>query len=125
MKKSFVFVVIVLSLLVSLLGVSTAVAKNRNGDPVQVMIRNHTGAPLSVVFTDAKGLYKYGFTLPVDETFISLKKGWYSYQANTRCGAVSGRINADRFKAFIFECPGQVAPHAVWFNIARSIVLPH
>ena len=103
MKKSIVVTIIILTLLVSMLPVSTAFAKD--GGVVTVGVRNRSGGTLSLILTDAKGLYTtlYSFGDPGYYN-INVTVGWYDFKASTICGASSGRIFIDKGKAMSFHC---------------------
>lgn len=62
MKKNIIVILVVLALLVSIMPTSTVFAKNGNGNNFTIEIRNRTGAPVSFILTDAKGLSSQLYT---------------------------------------------------------------
>ncbi|MEI6291576.1 MAG: hypothetical protein WCP19_14205 [Chloroflexota bacterium] len=106
MKKTFFVTLIILALIISLLPLSSAFAKREVGF-VNVEVRNMTGAPISVVITDALGLYSNLYTYEPGIWYLTIQKGEYLYNASTSCGMVSGSANFDRTKKLAFHCrPG-------------------
>ena len=104
MKKNMIVILVVLALLISVLPTTTVFAKNGNGKKYTIEIRNRTGAPVSLILTDAKGLSSQLYTYQDGMWNITLGTGWYSYRASTACGAVSGMFNLDHRKTISFHC---------------------
>ncbi|MEI6291574.1 MAG: hypothetical protein WCP19_14195 [Chloroflexota bacterium] len=105
MKKSVFVTLIVLALIVCMLPMSTALAKREIGN-VNISVRNITGAPISIIFTDSLGLHAQLFTFEPGRWNLVMAKGTYTYSASTICGSESGSALLDHNKVLSFHCYG-------------------
>ncbi|MEI7845500.1 MAG: hypothetical protein WCK35_06835 [Chloroflexota bacterium] len=123
MKKNIIVILVVLALLVSVFPTSSVFAKHGNGNKYTIEIRNRTGAPVSFILTDAKGLFSHLYTYEDGMWNITLGTGWYSYRANTACGAVSGMFNLDHRRTISFHCYSTGAHGSSYRQVRRSITI--
>jgi len=120
MKKNLIVILVVLALLVSVFPTSTVLAKHGNGNKYTIEIRNRTGAPISFILTDVKKGSSQVYTYQDGMWDITLGTGWFSYQANTACGAVSGMFNLDHRRTISFHCYSTGAHGSSYHQVGRS-----
>ena len=112
MKRTFVVMLTVLTLLFSMLPTSTALAAKPQPS-VKVTVRNQTGGSISISLTDSIGNpYYFSFTKR-DTTSVSIPQGNFSYFAFTPCGIQKGTFNLSRNKVLTIGCSNSGAQELV------------
>ncbi len=101
MKKTVFVTFVILALLVSMLPISAALAKSPGF--ASIAVRNQTGGAITLVLLNsANSRHEYKFF--GGATKISIPVGFYTYVAETVCGAKSGVVNMTRMAVLHFSC---------------------
>ena len=101
MKKIALVTLVILAMLFSMLPISSAIAATVG--TVKLFIKNQTGAPITITFTNAAGA-KQQFILAAGTYFKAFPAYTYSYVANTACGTRYGSLNLTRRAQLYFSC---------------------
>jgi len=101
MKKIAFVTLVILALLVSMLPISSAMAAKVGTSAL--MIRNQTGAPIAITFTNTAGA-KQQYTWAAGTYWKSVPAYSYTYVANTACGTRAGSVNLTRQARLYFSC---------------------
>jgi hypothetical protein len=101
MKKMILITLVILALLFSFLPSGVALAGK---DPTgELKIRNNTGAPITLILTDAKG-NRYTFTFQPGQSSATLPEGQYSYYIRTACGNQAGGLGLNHVRQLLVSC---------------------
>ncbi len=103
MKRTFVVLLTVFTLLFSMLPTSIAFAA-KAAPTVKVTVRNQTGGTISIGMTNSIGNPYYFTFTKHDTASVSVKGGMYTYFASTPCGIQSGSFNLTRSKVLVIAC---------------------
>ena len=122
MKRSIFVTLIILALIVSILPISSALAKREVGF-VNIEVRNMTGNSISMVITDSLGLYSHLYVYEPGVWILNIQQGEYVYNASTSCGATGGTANFDRAKKMTFHCRPGIESHVYRAELACAFKL--
>lgn len=100
MKKSLIYSIILVLLLISIIPVTVLAGKPKE---LVLDVRNRTSAEVELRVTDEFGISRF-YTIPAGVTTLTLQEGSYSYYASLPCGNLAGMWNVNVMKTLMLDC---------------------